>query len=284
MTTQIGPENKFKFNGKELDDDFGLQHYDFHARAYNPQLGRMNGVDPLAKFELTPTHFCSNNPINRIDPTGMSDFTTEENKLGGGPPDWLKNLLSPHMDNGFKVFNLHDGGGFSEAKDETPEEKESRIAGGNVEALASSSHEGGPGESGRDGKVDRGSGGGIMAATLAIGAATAEFPPAAAMVLGVGTAIATGVAVYNILNPNLAGTHTTYQHPSQSPLNNRPKGFNPREPNPNLNNWTKGALIGLGVYRLYKTYTSHIENLAPFPTPAVDNTYVVPKFYPYAPK
>ena len=144
MTTQIGPENKFKFNGKELDDDFGLQHYDFHARAYNPQLGRMNGVDPLAKFELTPTHFCSNNPINRIDPTGMSDFTTEENKLGGGPPDWMKNILSPHMSNGFKVFNL-PGGGFKEAKDETPAEKESRIAGGNLEALGSSSHEGGPG-------------------------------------------------------------------------------------------------------------------------------------------
>ncbi len=92
-----------------------------------------------AKRGLTPTHFCSNNPINRIDPTGMSDFTTEEDKLGGGPPDWLKNILSPHMDNGFKVFNLHDGGGFSEAKDETPEEKESRIAGGNLEALGSSS-------------------------------------------------------------------------------------------------------------------------------------------------
>ena len=150
MTTQIGPENKFKFNGKELDDDFGLQHYDFHARAYNPQLGRMNGVDPLAKFELTPTHFCSNNPFNRIDPTGMSDFTTEENKLGGGPPDWMKNILSPHMSNGFKVFNL-PGGGFKEAKDETPAEKESRIAGGNLEALGSSSHEGGPGANGQDG-------------------------------------------------------------------------------------------------------------------------------------
>ena len=84
-TNQIGAENKFKFNSKELDDNFGLQLNDFNARMYDPQLGRMRGIDPLADYMpmLTSFRFALNNPISGTDPTGMSDFWDEENRGRG---------------------------------------------------------------------------------------------------------------------------------------------------------------------------------------------------------
>jgi len=43
---------------------------------YDAQLGRWHVVDPLADISLdfNPYHFVSNNPINRIDPMGLTDF------------------------------------------------------------------------------------------------------------------------------------------------------------------------------------------------------------------
>ena len=44
---------------------------------YDPQIGRWHVVDPLAEKKpwLSPYHFCSNNPLNRLDPDGRDDFT-----------------------------------------------------------------------------------------------------------------------------------------------------------------------------------------------------------------
>ena len=65
---------RYKFGGKELDRSYGLDAYDFEARPYNPVLMRFTGVDPLAsKYPaISPFAYCSNNPINFIDPDGRS--------------------------------------------------------------------------------------------------------------------------------------------------------------------------------------------------------------------
>ena len=48
-----------------------------HFRYYNPKWSIWLSVDPLAEIapDKTPYHFVSNNPINRIDPDGLTDYT-----------------------------------------------------------------------------------------------------------------------------------------------------------------------------------------------------------------
>jgi RHS repeat-associated protein len=66
---------KYQFTGKEWNDDFGLGWNDYGARFYDPALGRWHSVDPLAELAVdkTPYHYCSNDPVNRVDPDGMRD-------------------------------------------------------------------------------------------------------------------------------------------------------------------------------------------------------------------
>jgi RHS repeat-associated protein len=62
---------KYSFNAKELDEETGMYYYE--ARYYNPPI--FISRDPLMseKSWLTPYHYCSNNPIGRVDPSGMMD-------------------------------------------------------------------------------------------------------------------------------------------------------------------------------------------------------------------
>lgn len=76
----------YKFAGYEQDQETGL-YYAF-ARYYNPRLGRFMSADPLRgdignPQSLNRYAYVLNNPLNAVDPTGMSVDMTP----GGCPPE-----------------------------------------------------------------------------------------------------------------------------------------------------------------------------------------------------
>ena len=64
-------ENKFTYNGKELEDEFGLDWYHYGVRFYDPAVGRWWAVDPMDEFP-SPYAYVGNTPIMLVDPNGMN--------------------------------------------------------------------------------------------------------------------------------------------------------------------------------------------------------------------
>jgi len=63
---------KYKYNGKELQNEFGVEMYDFGARNYDPAIGRWMNMDALSDLypDWSPYNYTLNNPIFYIDPDG----------------------------------------------------------------------------------------------------------------------------------------------------------------------------------------------------------------------
>ena len=68
------PGYMYKYNGKELQNEFGVEMYDFGARNYDPALGRWMNIDPLAErySNYTPYNYVANTPLQAIDPDGKA--------------------------------------------------------------------------------------------------------------------------------------------------------------------------------------------------------------------
>lgn len=62
----------YKFSGKELQDELGLNAYDYGARMYMPDIVRTPIQDPLAEkfYSFSPYSFLNNNPLRFVDPDG----------------------------------------------------------------------------------------------------------------------------------------------------------------------------------------------------------------------
>ena len=65
--------NKYLYNGKEFQDDLGLDWLDYGARFYDPVIGRFPSIDPIIENfpEHTPYNYAFSNPSSLIDIWGL---------------------------------------------------------------------------------------------------------------------------------------------------------------------------------------------------------------------
>ncbi len=82
-----GDIQKYKYNGKRLERNHGLDWYDYGARHYDAAIVSWPTMDPLAEkyYSISPYAYCGGNPVNAIDEKGDSIFV----------------LIAPNMASGF---------------------------------------------------------------------------------------------------------------------------------------------------------------------------------------
>ena|GEM_PF-5550374 len=93
---------KYAYGGKELNDELGLDLYDFGARNYDAAIGRWLNVDPLAENSRrwTPYNYAYNNPIVFVDPDGMQSISLVDDPIH----DRQGNLIGDDGKTGGKAY------------------------------------------------------------------------------------------------------------------------------------------------------------------------------------
>ena len=79
---------RYKFNGKEFDQETG--NYYYGARYYDPKTSLWLSVDPLAEKynECSPYNYTLNNPVKYVDPDGSSVDEAGKNCCPEPPDDY----------------------------------------------------------------------------------------------------------------------------------------------------------------------------------------------------
>ncbi|MCT4614462.1 MAG: hypothetical protein N4A49_06270 [Marinifilaceae bacterium] len=114
-------QKRYKYNGKERDNETGIYYYG--ARYYAAWTCRFMSVDPMKeeRIWLNPYNYVQNNPMNRVDPTGMVD---EEPPKGADPALYeeekkQENSTSEFYINGDTISVTNDSEDKNSAKKDT---------------------------------------------------------------------------------------------------------------------------------------------------------------------
>ncbi|MCC9020261.1 DUF6443 domain-containing protein [Flavobacterium lipolyticum] len=99
----VATSNKYKYNGKELQDELGLNITAMDFREYDNALGRFFGIDRLAEFApaITPYRFGFDNPIMYTDPTGL--FETRKEARAYRREHNIRGSISKNDDGSFAI-------------------------------------------------------------------------------------------------------------------------------------------------------------------------------------
>jgi len=80
-----GVQNKYQYNGKEFNDELGLNELDYGGRFYDASRAQWTTLDPLAdtltNISKSPYAYVSNNPIRYVDPDGRIEKDSKGNVI-----------------------------------------------------------------------------------------------------------------------------------------------------------------------------------------------------------
>ncbi|MDO5638089.1 MAG: RHS repeat-associated core domain-containing protein [Myroides sp.] len=107
-----GEGYKYKLNGKEYEDSFGLNIYEMDLRQYDPAIGRWVVLDPVIHHEYSPYSAFDNNPVFWSDPSG-ADSVTDWLGRGKYDPNGLYIIPSDRVGGDIELasFYTYDAGG-----------------------------------------------------------------------------------------------------------------------------------------------------------------------------
>ena len=96
-----GDFQSYKYNGKELERQIGLDIYDYGARRYDAATCRFTTMDPLAEkyYSTSPYAYCVNNPMRFVDTDGKkvkltSDVDLALNAIKSTLPQNLREFIT----------------------------------------------------------------------------------------------------------------------------------------------------------------------------------------------
>ena len=109
---------QYKYNGKEYQDELGLNVTAMDFRQYDGAIGRFNGMDRLSELaaDKTPYRFAFNNPVFWSDPSGLYEVDgngsikiTDENEIASFM-SYLNNNSNASVDDMSEhIFNADNG-------------------------------------------------------------------------------------------------------------------------------------------------------------------------------